>query len=150
MLVGDLEDDIKNAGLDLGQPEQAAEQGGPHFRHGHADGVALLAEDIPEAGRIGLEPEVLAEAEARDAVLHILGHDAGLAHAGQIALDIGQEHGNAHLREALGHDLHGDGLARAGGAGDEAVAVGHLRQQIQVLVGLRKPDLVIAVHSDSP
>jgi len=32
----------------------------------------------------------------------------------------------------LGQGLQGDGLAGSGGAGDEAVAVGHLRQQVEI------------------
>ena len=43
---------------------------------------------------------------------------------GQIALDVGHEHRHAVRREALGQHLERDRLAGAGGAGDQAVAVG--------------------------
>ncbi len=46
------------------------------------------------------------------------------ADAGQIAFDVGGEHRHAGGREAFGQDLQRDGLAGAGGAGDEAMAVG--------------------------
>src|SRR3546814_10791003 len=49
---------------------------------------------------------------------------AGRRQSREVALDVGAEHRDAGLREALGQDLQGDGLAGAGGAGDEAVATG--------------------------
>ena len=52
---------------------------------------------------------------------------AGLAHAGQVALDIGHEHRDADARKALGHHLQRDGLAGARRAGDEPVAIGEGR-----------------------
>jgi hypothetical protein len=55
---------------------------------------------------------------------------AFLADAGQVALDVGQEHRHADGAEALGHHLQRDGLAGAGGARDQAVAVGHFRQEM--------------------
>jgi hypothetical protein len=55
---------------------------------------------------------------------------AGLAGAGQVALDVGHEHRHADAREILGQGLQGHGLAGAGGAGDEAVAVGQAWQQV--------------------
>ena len=44
--------------------------------------------------------------------------------ARQVALDVGREHRHAGGREALRQHLQRDRLAGAGGAGDEAVAVG--------------------------
>jgi hypothetical protein len=52
----------------------------------------------------------------------------GLADAGQVALDVGHEDRHADLGEILGQGLQGDGLAGAGGAGDQAVAVGQQRR----------------------
>ncbi len=60
----------------------------------------------------------------------LLGVVAGLADAGEVALDVGHEDRHADLREILGQGLQGHGLAGAGGAGDEAVPVGHAGQQI--------------------
>ena len=56
---------------------------------------------------------------------------ARLAHAGEVALDVGHEHRHADRRKALGHHLQRDRLAGAGGAGDEAVAVGERRAAAQ-------------------
>ena len=44
--------------------------------------------------------------------------------------------GHAHGRELLGHELQGLGLARAGGAGDEAVAVAHGRRDLHDGLGV--------------
>ncbi|WDT81346.1 MAG: hypothetical protein MPW14_06265 [Candidatus Manganitrophus sp.] len=57
----------------------------------------------------------------------------GCAEAGQVALHVGHEHRHADPAEALRQRLQGDRLAGAGGAGDQAVAVGHLRQQGEVV-----------------
>jgi YebC/PmpR family DNA-binding regulatory protein len=50
--------------------------------------------------------------------------------AGQVALHVGHEHRHAELAEVLGQGLQRDGLAGAGGAGDQAVAVGQGGQQL--------------------
>ncbi len=46
-------------------------------------------------------------------------------HAGDVALDVGQEHRDARGRQLLGDELQRLGLAGAGGAGDQAVPVEH-------------------------
>ena len=145
VIVGNLEDDVENAGLDFGQSQEPCQQHGAHGAHGHAHGVADLTEDIPEAGGIAVEGEVL-DPEALDARLHVGAVPAGLAHAGQVALDICKEDRDAHLGEGFCHDLHGDGFAGAGCARDQAVAVCHVREQEQPLVRLRHPDFIVCKH----
>ena len=149
VIVRHAEDDVQHAGLDLGQAEETAEQRRAHFGDRDAHGVSLLAEDVPEAGGIGLEGEVL-DAEAADTLPEVLARVAGQTHAGQIALDVAEEDRNAHVGEGLGHHLHRDGLAGAGGAGDDAVTVCHLRKKIEVFLGLCHPYLVIGKHSGPP
>jgi hypothetical protein len=61
---------------------------------------------------------------------------ARLADAREIAFDVGGENRHADAAEAFGHDLQCDRFARAGGAGNQAVTVGHLRQQILWLIAL--------------
>ena len=56
---------------------------------------------------------------------------AGFCHAGKITLHIGHEHRHAEIGEPLGERLHRDGLARAGGAGDQTVAIGKAGQERQ-------------------
>ena len=50
--------------------------------------------------------------------------------------DVGHEDRHADLREILGQGLQGDGLARAGGAGDQAVAIGQAGQQAALDVAM--------------
>ena len=149
VVVGHAENDVQNAGLDLGQAEETSQERRAHLGDGDADRVALLAENVPEAGGIGFEGKVL-DPEALDASGKVVVHHAGHAHAGEVSLDVAEEHRNAHVGEGLGHHLHRDGLAGAGRAGDDAVAVGHLRQDEKVLIGLCHPYLVISKHSDPP
>ena len=67
---------------------------------------------------------VIGDAEARKAHDELLGCLAGNGNARNVALDVGEEDGNARIAHGLGDGLQGDRLAGAGGAGDEAVAVG--------------------------
>jgi len=87
--------------------------------------MALFAEDVPEGDRAAGEAEV-GELELLHAFSDFGVVGAGLADAGEIALDVGGEDGNTDAAEALGHHLQGDGLPGAGCAGDEAVAVRHV------------------------
>ena len=100
-----------------------------------------LAEELrPEVGDVRAHRDAGAEAAEREEldrergrrereaeVGHpLLGRPAGVARdrqAGDVALDVGDEHGHAGGGELLGHELEGLRLARAGRAGDEAVAV---------------------------
>ena len=152
LVVRDAEDNVEHALLDLGELEQAREQRGTHVGDRDAHRDALAAEHVPEAARAALVGEAL-EAKLLDALLHVLGVLAGRAHAGDVALDVGHEDGDARLGEALGHDLERHGLARAGRAGDEAVAVGLVEQQADGLArGLgahTHPDGVVLEH-ESP
>ncbi len=59
---------------------------------------------------------------------------AGLREPGDVALDVGGEHRHAQVGEALGEDLQRHGLAGAGGAGDQAMAVGVLRVDADLAV----------------
>ena len=125
VVVGDLEDDVQDAGLRLVQLHQAAQQVRAHVGDGRAHGMALLAIDVEEADGAALELRVL-DAELRQALLDETGKLARLADAGEVALHVGHEAGHAGLAEGFGQHLQGDGLAGTGGAGDEAVAVRHL------------------------
>ena len=65
---------------------------------------------------------------------------AGLAQAGEIAFDVGHENRHATGTKIFRERLQGDCFSRAGGAGDQAVAVRHFRQQKNRLRGLRDED----------
>ena len=139
LIVGHLEDQRQHAGLHIVEIEQPGEEQRPEVGHRGAHGMPLLAEQVPEDRGIGAEL-VIADAELCQPFLQLRCRLAGLADAGKIALHIGQEHGNAAGREALGNDLQRHGLAGAGGAGDEPMPVGIARQELQWRGGLRDDD----------
>ena len=75
------------------------------------------------------------QAELRQAFLDETGHLAHLADAAEVSLHVRHEAGHARLAEGFGDHLQGDGLAGAGRAGDEAVAVGHFAAEGDRAVG---------------
>mmetsp|Transcript_120347 Transcript_120347/g.334872 ORF Transcript_120347/g.334872 Transcript_120347/m.334872 type:complete len:374 (+) Transcript_120347:42-1163(+) len=128
LVVGDLEHQLQHAGLGLVERQHAAQQQRAHVGHGGAHRMALLAEHVPERGGAGdglgrLQPTVLQGGQ------QLFARFAGLADAGQVALHIGHEDRHPKAREALRQGLQADGLAGAGRAGDQAVAVGQCGQQ---------------------
>ncbi len=124
LLVGEAEGDVEHALLGVVQVEQAGKEERPDLRDGRTDGMALLAEEVPEDDREGLELVLGGEADLLGALgEEVLGR-ACLREAGEVALHVGAEDRHAGGGEALGHDLQRYGLAGAGGAGDQAVAIG--------------------------
>ena len=76
-----------------------------------------------------LDQEILRLADRRD--------------PGQVALDVGGEHRHAGPREAFGQHLQRHGLAGAGRAGHQAVAVGEPQRQIFRLAAFADENLVV-------
>jgi hypothetical protein len=132
VVVGDLEHQREHAGLGVVEVEQARDQERAHVGDGGAHRVALLAEHVPEHHRVGTRG-VVVDADCGQALHQLVGPDARGADAGEVALDVGDEHRHADMGEGFGELLQGHRLAGAGGAGDEAVAVGQARQQADVL-----------------
>ena len=128
VVVGDAVGDGEHGLLDLVEAQHAREEERADLGGGGAHRVALLAEDVPEHDWGAVEVPG-GEAELLDARVDLLVAAAGLRDAGEVALDVGGEDRHADAAERLGEHLQRHGLAGAGGAGDEAVPVGHLRQQ---------------------
>ena len=145
LVVRDAEEDAQHARLRIVEVHQPREQRRPHFAHGCADGMPLFAEYVPEHGR---ERAVLERRHAalRQAIGDIVAVCAGLHHPGEVALDVREEHGHAHVRESLRQHLEGDGFARAGRPSDETMAVCHLRQQADGVFTRSKPDFAFVEH----
>ena len=132
VVVGHLEHERQHALLGRVQVEQPAEQQRTDVGDGRADGEAALAEHVPERHRVRA-PRGLGDAGRGEPLLELGRCRPGRGHAREIAFDVGQEHGNAELREMVGEDLKADRLAGAGGAGDQPVPVAHARDERDVV-----------------
>ena len=88
------------------------------------------------------------DTELRATLLDEAAHLSSLADAREVAFHVGHEARNASLAERFGKHLQGDGLSRTRGACNQAVAVGHLANHIDVsVVAMRDVELmVIGVH----
>jgi hypothetical protein len=128
VVVGDFEDQREHTRLGFIEIQQPGQEQRPHVGDGGAHRVPLFAEDIPEYGRVGARLKI-PDADGFQPLEHLFGGDARRADAGEVSLDVGHEAGNADGRERLGHLLQRDGFARSRGAGDQSVAVGHIRQK---------------------
>ena len=105
VVIRDLKNDEENICLQLIELENSRKKERSHLRDRRAELNALLAVDVPEGHRISLVGEsALVKAESLDAGAHVFAVRAGRHHACQIALDIRQEYGNAHIAESLRHD----------------------------------------------
>ena len=105
VVVSDLEHDGKDIGLQLVELHDAGQEHGTHFRDRRPQLYAVLPVDIPEGNGISLISEaVLRESETLDPRLHVFAVDARRHHAGDVALDVSQEHRNAHVAECFSHD----------------------------------------------
>ena len=147
LIVRDAEHNMQDALLGWGQPKDAGQQLRPHFTDGGADGVTALLIDIPESGGIAAIGKGIPQAEFVDALLHPLAALTGGADTGHIALDVAQEHRHTCVRKGFRHHLHGDGLSRTAGTGDQAVTVAHVQAHFHpLIVRQTHVDLAVFVH----
>ena len=131
VVVGDLEGDVENAGLGLVQVQDAGEKEGPHLGDRRPDRVPLLAEDIPEGDGIGLVDKPF-QFQLLDAFGNLGTVAPRFCKPREIALHVGHEDGHAHCAELLGEHPQGDRFPGAGGAGNQAVPVGHFRVEVNL------------------
>ncbi len=132
VFVGDAEDQVQDAGLGVVELEQPGEKQRSHFRDGGPQRMPQFPKDIPKGdGKAGGGEVGESERHGAFADLGIL--STGLADSGQVAFDVGQEHGHAQGTESFGESLERDGLSGAGGAGNQAVAIGQGRQQFEAM-----------------
>ncbi len=99
--------------------------------------MALVTEQVPEHRREGAAL-VAVELELLGTLLRLGIVAAHGGDARQVAFDVGHEDRHAGRREAFGDGLQAHGLAGAGGARDQAVAIAVFQEQ--VLVGLARAD----------
>ena len=126
-LVGKAEDDVEHAFLGLVQIHQTRQQQRTHFRDRGADGMALLAIEVPEY-RWVVGIGIIAHPQFPGPFFQLVGmfelRGPGHRYPGEVAFYIGNEHRHAIGGEAFGQALQGDGLAGPGRSGDQAMPVG--------------------------
>ena len=144
-ILGDAEHDVQHAFLGLVEFEQPGEKKRPHVGDGGADRVALFTEHIPQHGRIGARREGR-QADLIQALVDEVLLGAGDRNAGEVTLDVGGKDRDAGIGEAFGQDLQGDGLAGAGRARDQAVAVGEFQVKIFWLDALADENFAVLEH----
>ena len=130
LFVGELEGDIENPLLDIVEFEHAGQEQGPQIRYSGADRMPGLPLEIPKCDRkivrrIG-DPDILRP--LHKVRLRVSGH----RDPGEIAFDIGGDYRGPRARKPFRENLQGYGLAGAGGARDESVAVAKRKSQILV------------------
>ena len=108
--------------------------------------MTLLAEQVPEDDGRG-HGRVIVQADLFGAFEQLRRGAAGLGQARKVALHVGEEHRDASSREALSQDLQRDGLAGAGGAGDQAVPVREPQGKALRRFARAKKDLAVVDHA---
>jgi len=82
-----------------------------------------LPVNIPQRDRVGLG-RVIEEGHAGDTLGNLALRICRSPQAAQVTLDVRGKHGHTGITEGFCQALQRDGLARAGGAGDQPVTVG--------------------------
>src|SRR5215207_9562020 len=105
--------------------------------------MALLAEHVPKYRRelVGLEIKAHILGALEDEVLAL----ADFGDTGQVALDIGREHGNTGAGKALRHHLQRYGLAGSGRSGDKAMPIGKRKRKPGRLFALSDENLLVGI-----
>ena len=119
-------------GLRLVEVEDLAEQQRPERVDRRADLRPELARQRQELDRMARPAGTSRPSDVMRSTDLRVGRVAGRGEAGEVALDVGDEDRDAGLRELPGHQLERLGLAGAGGARDEAVAVEHREGDLDV------------------
>ena len=103
VFVGDAEEDVEHAFLRFIEAEDAGEEERAELGDGGADGMAAVAEDVPEGDGVAGEGEVV-EVQGFDALVDLRVGAAGLGEAAEVAFHIGHEDGHAEGAEVFGED----------------------------------------------
>jgi len=112
--------------------------------------MAGLPEQVPEGDRVAAV-EIVTEAELGGTFAHLAVVPADGGQAGKIPLDVGQKNRHPTVAERLGQNPQRHGLAGAGGSGDQAVAVGHAGEQVNIVVSpCQPPGAVLLAHIKTP
>ena len=134
LVVGDAEGHLEDTLLGFIQLQQVREEDRPHLGHGGTHRMAVLAVDIPEQNRVAFE-SVVGDTDALESLGDLRVLTARSSQPREIALDVSREYRHPEARETLRQQLQGNRLACSGGAGDEAVAIGHTGIEENLLGG---------------
>ena len=110
------------------QIKQPRQQQRPHIRNCRAHRMALFAVQIPKDRWIRSEVKFF-HAEFVESLADFWILLTGPGDSRQIAFHVGHEYRHADAAKTFGNDSECYGLSRAGRTGNQAVAIGHLRQQ---------------------
>ena len=134
VVVAVLEDQREDRGLRLVEVEDLAQQQRPERVDRRPHLRAELAGQRQELDRVAATARTSRPSDV-DALVHLrVGRVAGRGQAGQVALDVGHEDRHAGLRQLAGEQLERLGLAGAGRAGDQPVAVEHRQRDLDARV----------------
>jgi len=149
LVIGDAEADIEHALLHLVEVHETRQQKRPHLGDRRPNGMALLAEQIPEHNR---EPvHLVVNAEALGASDKRLLGVALLGDTREVAFDIGSEDGDACVGKAFRQHLQGHGLAGSGRARNETVPIGERqREHFRLLAAANENSSVVLVTHRTP
>ena len=143
VLVRDPEHHVEDALLRVIQAEQPAEEQRPHLRNRRAHRMPVLAKDIPENDRAGFAFEI-GDSQLLEPAPSTFGlfPPAWLIPA-RSPFTSAMKTGMPRALKFSASVCRRHGLARAGRAGDEAMAVRHFRQEIDWFRALRDKDWVV-------
>ena len=105
-----------------------------HLTDSRSERNALFAVDIVDRNRKASVLELLPDIEPVEPFLHALAVLSGDCDTRHVSLDVGEECGNAQLRERLRQHLERDRLACACRAADKSMSICHRRIQIDLLI----------------
>ncbi len=117
LIVGDAEDNLQHAALDLVEIQQARQQQRAEIGNGGAHRMTLFAEDIPQHHRTALRLPV-GDADLRQPRQQFLALLASRRDAGQVAFHVRHKYRHADRGERFRQLLQRYGFAGTGRAGD--------------------------------
>ena len=131
-VIGVAKGDRQHAFLRIVEAHEPRQKQRPHLADRRAHGMALPPVQVPEYRRIvGIaviaDPDLLRAGHQLVGILR--GRGSRHRYAGQVALHIGEEYGNAARGKTLGQRLERYRLASPGSARDQAVPVGAAQVQ---------------------
>ena len=148
LIVGNVEHDVQDTFLHIGEIEQASEENGAHFGNRRATRNSAFAVHIPETRRTAVEV-VIMYAKLRKTLNELLRCFSWHGNARYVAFHVGKEDRDAGIAHGLGDGLERDRLSRARGACDQTVSVSEFGEKVNRFRPLCDLQLSVDVHECS-